>query len=128
MAYQKLAILASKLHQRTVEGRIDWELTTIDGIYQASFANYSVRISVQPSRETEDDDVKIVVLDDQGLEMESFLDVDFDRVEFQETAGAGSSAYKIMKDTYDSARRVALGSERAINEILADLDDDGIPF
>ena len=124
MTYQKLAILACRLHQRTVEGKIDWELTTANGVYQASFVNYSIRISVQPSRATEEDDIRIVVLDDEGFEVESFLDVDFDSASFKEIAGPDSNPYKIMRNTYDSARRTALGSEKAINEILADLDDD----
>ena len=125
MAYKKLAVLAHRLHQRTLEGKVDWELTANTDVYQASFASYAIRISTQPSRESPGAvDVEISVVDDEGLVVESFLDVDLPREMFEEVAGTERHPYQDMKETYDTARRLALGSEKAINEILLDLDDD----
>lgn len=129
MAHDKLAILVRKLHQRTIEGRLEWEVTATSGVYQTSFANYSINISKQQSQERyapEDaEDVRLSILNDEGAELESFLDVDLPDSEFEDSVGQSARAYRIMSETYDSARRYALGSEQAIDEILLDLEDAG---
>lgn len=127
MAYRKLASLACRLYQRTYDGEVDWEETASTGVYQASFADYSIIISLQPPQSGGDSDVKISIIDDVGNEVESFLDVDLES-EWLIDLGIIETPFKIMKDTYDTARRAALGSEKAIDEILAVLENDGIPF
>lgn len=125
MAYQKLAVLAHRLHQRTIEGRLEWEVTATSEVYQTSFANYSINISKLESRSEIKPDIEISVFDDEGVELESFLDEDLSDSMFEEFAEPDTNAYQIMSETYDVARRTALGSEKAINEILSNLDDSG---
>ena len=112
-----------------MKGKLEWEVTATSGVYQASFANYSINISKQQSQEPhapeEAEDIRISVLDDEGTELESFLDVDLPSAMFEEFAEPETNAYRIMSDTYDSARRYALGSEKAIDEIILDLGDEG---
>ena len=127
MAYRKLANLACKLYQKTIQGDVNWEETAWTGTYQASFADYSILISLQPSHKGGEDDVKISIRDGEGNEIESFLDVDLEDSWLLEF-GVVETSYSLLKDTYDTARRAALGSEKAINEILSVLEDDGIPF
>ena len=121
MAYQKLASLAHKLYQRTIDGKIGWELTTMNGVYQASFADYSIQISQVTSRGGGAEDIKVSIVDGEGTEIESFLDAELSE-EWLFEMGVPKSSYEIMKDTYDTARRLALGSEKAVNDILSELD------
>ena len=127
MAYQKLAVLTYNLHIRTEDGTINWEETAIDGVYQASLANYTVTISLQESRTAEGNDVKISIINNEGSEVESFLDIDLEEGWFQQI-DVYEAPYNIMNNIYEVARRTALGSEKAINDILSELSDEEVPF
>ena len=61
---------------------------------------------------------------DDGVEVEAFTDEDLDGEMFEEVAGPGRHPYGDMQETYDKARRRAMGSEKAIDEILLDLEGD----
>ena len=128
MAYPKLAHLVYKLHEKALTGNILWEETATNGVYQASFVDYSIQISTQPSREVDGEEVgvRFSIIDSQGNQVESFLDADLDQKWFKEF-GLTDNPYKIMIDTYGIARRSALGAEKAVNDILSELDDV-IPF
>ena len=123
MAYSKLADLTTSLYQRTIEGKIDWEITTMDGVYQTSLANHSIQISLQPSRTAEGDDIRISIINDEGNEVESFLDVDM-KMEWFNAIGEDQHPYKIMLEFYHLVRRTALGAEKTISDILGELNDD----
>lgn len=125
--YQKLGDLAFRLHLKTVNGSIDWKETVTVGVYQASFTNYSIQISIQPSETNEGEDVKISVIGGEGNEIESFLDVDI-QTSWLRDLGSAASPYEMMYETYEIARRSALGTEEAINKILSELEDDDILF
>ena len=127
MAYKKLATLTFGLYRETAKGRVSWEETTSTGVYQASFSNYSVTISLEDSQEGAEHDVRISIFNDEANVIESFSDIDLD-VEWFREIDANDTPYKIMHGLYETARRIALGSEQAINDILSELDDDGIPF
>ena len=126
-AYQKLADLAYMLYHRTRKASIDWKEAVTPGVYQASFSDYSIQISLHGSQNTSDSDVKISVINDNGNEIESFSDFDIER-EWLKKFGVEITPFKIMYETYEIARRSALGTEQAINKILSELDDDPIPF
>ena len=126
-AYQKLADLAYMLYQRTLKASIDWKEAVTPGVYQASFSDHSIQISLRGSQNTLDSDVKISVIDDNGNEIESFYDVDIEQGWLQKF-NVEITPFQIMYETYETARRSALGTEQAINKILSELDDDPIPF
>lgn len=123
MAYEKLGILAVKLRDRTVAGDVNWEETAKTGVYQATFSDNTIQISLSLSEVPDEVDVTVVVLNDVGNEIESFTDSDIGPLIEDETA------YKVMRETYDTARRMALGTEQVINSIIEALDEsDKIPF
>ena len=122
MAYRRLAELTYRLYRKTLEGKIDWEVTASVDVYQASLASHSILISVQPSQTAAGEDVKIVIVDGEGNIVETFLDVDLDVSWFSEM-GAELGPYTLMLDLYNQARRFALGSEKSIQDILNELDD-----
>ena len=75
----------------------------------------------------EGEDVKISVIGEEGNEIESFLDVDI-QTSWLRDLGSPASPYEMMYETYEIARRSALGAEEAINKILSELEDDDILF
>ncbi|MCY4394982.1 MAG: hypothetical protein OXC10_07605 [Rhodospirillaceae bacterium] len=121
-AYEKLAVLAYALYQRTKIGRVNWEVTVSDGVYQASFSDYSIKISLQVSqRDQSAEDVKISVIGDEGNEIESFTDEDI-QVEWLPEFSEFDNCYQMMYQTYEIARRSALGTEKAIDQLLSELE------
>jgi len=130
MSYKKLAKLTSNLQRRTLSGKIDWQETAWRDMFQASLANYSVRVSLVESQSAEGQDVKISIVNEEGVEVESFRDVDLKQQWFSEVGTAGHP-YEVMLNIYQTARRAALGSEKAVSDILEELDkldEDEIPF
>jgi hypothetical protein len=125
----KLHVLVRKLTQYTQSGKLQWETTPTDGIYQASFPNYSVRLFHRPSADQEGAlDYWLEVLDEQGAVVDEFSDT-----ALQQTGFTG--AYKFMENLFQSARRSAMGADRAIDSILSaleekapELKDDDMPF
>ena len=125
MAYKELVELAYGLYKRTNSGKINWGETVEEDVYQASLANYSVRISLEDSETTAPNDVRITIINSEGSVIESFTDVDL-RDEWHGNLEIDESPYVIMLNMYEIARRTALGSEKAIRDILKELDDDEI--
>ena len=121
MAYKKLAVLTGDLYKKTLSGKIDWEETALKEVYQTSVANYSLRISREAAS------VRITIVNELGNEIETFLDDDLSPAWFVEI-GITDNPFIVMKSMYEIARRRALGSEQAIDNILRELDDDALPF
>ncbi len=126
-AYKKLAHLAYLLHQKTVKGEIDWKETVLNGEYQASFSNYSIQISLVNSQGSPEACVKMSVIGEGGDEIESFTDEDIE-LQWLSEFESNLSPYVMMHDTYGAARRLAVGAEKAINQILSELVDDVNPW
>jgi len=118
MSYKKLSTLVTNLLRSSNLGTVSWEETAKKNAYQAAFGTNVLQIS-----SSGEIDYKIAIFDENGVEIESFEDTDI--AEYFDEDGP---AYKVMGELYDVARRRALGSEQAIDEILAILKDDEIPF
>lgn len=119
MAYKELAVLASNLHKKTLDGSIGWEETALKDVYQTSLADYSLRISLEAAM------VRIAIVNEVGTEIETFVDEDLSP-EWLHEIGVDEHPYTMMKSVYEIARRRALGAEQAVNEILKVLDDDDV--
>ena len=127
MAYKELADLTARLYRTSLEGQVNWEETVLKDVYQASLANYSVRISLEESQSSMQSDVRISIVNSEGTIVESFSDVDLDP-EWLNEFQIEESPYRIMLNTYEVARRTALGAEKAIKDIVRELRDKEIPF
>jgi len=114
MASDKMVELVKKLVQRTVEGKVPWEQTESDGVFQAAFPGYAVRIF---SRLEENRfDYVLCLFNEEGVKIEEVTDVDLrDKI---------PAAFLIMKEMHDAARRKAMGVEEALDRILAELDKE----
>jgi hypothetical protein len=120
MADSKYWTLVRRLNAETKRGRIVWERTSQDGAYQAAFPGYTIVLTE---------------LDAPSMKYMRILNADGDVVEVvsDEEIDEGSrdhAAYKLMTETYKSARRQAMGIDTALDAILGTLGeaDDEIPF
>ena len=118
MANPKQMALIQHLHERSLDGTLEWTDSIIRSAFEVSLSNYTIRVSM------ENDDYRVNILDGQGRTVESFTDVDLDK-------GAGELThryYKMLSEIYDMARRIAYGVDEALNNILDELKKGKIPF
>ena len=109
--FDKLAIITKQLIDKTNQGKIEWEVTDVDGVFQTPFLNATIRISYNPLKSG----IIIEIYNEEGLMLEQFNDDDI--------GSAMTSSFDRMSDLYDAARRKALGAEQAIDSILDQLKD-----
>lgn len=115
MAYAKYKELVDALDQKTRDGKVDWKQSPTEGVFHAAFPGYSIKIS---RHETDFGayDIKIAIFDESGQVIEEFFDG-----EVSEFDTDNRSYYKVMLALYDIARRVALGSDKALDTIINSL-------
>ncbi len=120
--YPKLVKLITRLHKRTMRGAIHWEETSKPGKFQTAFPGYTINIFTKPSKDNPDAlDYYLQIYNDSGNLVEEVLDIDFDDKEI---------GFNLMREMYETARRIASGTEQAIDTLLSNLgeSDDDIPF
>jgi hypothetical protein len=113
MAADKYQHLVERLVAKTDRGEVDWKEAAGSDTFQVSFANYSLTLSVSQNREGSTLYV-ISILNSEGRTVDSFSDEDLD--------DGGGRYYPIMGELYHKARRQALGVDKALDEILGQLD------
>ena len=126
MSEEKVGRLVVLLLDKTVRGELRWEQTETEGVYQAAFPSYSARIASQPTREDgRGVDYVLGIYNEEGAKVHEVDDIDL-----REGMGGGSEAYKTMQQLYQAARRIAMGVEDAVDDILSFLheDEEEIPF
>jgi hypothetical protein len=122
MSYQKIVDLIKRIRSATSDGDIAWHETERDGVFQASFSNYSTRISKGNSYHDEGvEQYFLSILNDDGDTIEKVGDED-GRDEKERAL-----LYGVMKEIYDTARRQSMGVDKAIDEILREIGDE-LPF
>jgi hypothetical protein len=123
MADDKLVKLVRGLNKQTLAGKIAWESTDRVGVFEVSYPNYSIRISVKEKETSED--IWITIINDLGDTVESFSDVTI--------SSSLPNSYRVMSNIYAEARRIAMGVNAALDEILGDMglyddEEEDIPF
>ncbi|RLU07405.1 hypothetical protein CS078_10325 [Pseudomonas prosekii] len=114
MSHEKIARIVMGVIRRTGDGKIDWETTERTGVFQASFPNYSIRLST-----IEGDlgvDYWFAIINNEGATIERVSDVDL--------SSNIEAAFEEMGNLYSAARRIALGVEKALDELLEIIDRD----
>ena len=124
MARTKLQQLVFRLATQTDAGRIQWEATDLDGVYQASFSSSAVHILELPNSDHPDEmDIVLRIYNEAGRLVEEIRDPDI--------AGGdvtASAAYSTMKDMFGAARRYAMGVEQVIDKLNSELEENELPF
>jgi len=105
-----------KLRVRTDEGKVKWERTADEGVYQSSFASYTVRVLPRPGN-LRPADYAMQILDQEGSVVEEILSEDLTNM----ANLSASIAFDLMRDLYGSARRRAMGVDEALDELMKSL-------
>jgi hypothetical protein len=123
MSLPKQAGMVKKLAQLTKEGLIDWKSSLNQSSFQVSFRDNTIRIT---TRDRGDEvDILIQLLNGNGEIVEIFSDVDLGNISTE----SGQTWFNLMQELLENARRKALGADKVLDEIIADLDKaDDIPF
>jgi hypothetical protein len=113
-SFDKAYNLVKKIHEKTLNGDIQWEETAREGIYQAAFPNYTVQIDAEPSS------LKnrllmytLSIFNEEGKRLEDITDTDL---------SGYSDSYTLMEELYRAARGIAMSVETAIDDILTSLE------
>jgi hypothetical protein len=121
MADSKIINFVETLKFKTINGKVVWEATSTEGVFMASFSNYSVQISQEYFSSPSELDLVLKILNNDGSIIEVISDVDLKE--------SYDNSYLFLNELYSVARRQAMGVENAIDSILAELaKDDEIPF
>jgi hypothetical protein len=111
--------LITQLHKQSAEGKVTWQKTLDDGVFQAGFPNYTIKLS---TRQNPDDrtalDYVLRILDADGETIEEIADTELSAPNFSR-----QEAYLLMKELYSTARRISMGVEKALDSILSELSN-----
>ena len=119
MAQSKIARLVQRIHDKTSKGELDWEEAVKENCYTVAFPNYSVQIRFSQNP-LGGEDYYFSIYNEQGKMIESVNDETLDG---SESPPEEEYYFKLMRNIYDSARRLALGTDEAIDSILEDLGE-----
>jgi hypothetical protein len=106
MATAKIVELATLIHEKTRIGEVRWEKTTNARTFQTSFPKYAVQI-FSPAAGM----ATLLVYNGEGSLIE----------ELSWPAAVSAQIGSVLVDTFETARRQALGVDNAIEEILGNL-------
>lgn len=121
----KQALLATRIYNKTMAGELDWKQSVREGWYQISFANYSVRLGAVHNQQEEEPDIVLEIINDSGEIADSFSDLTLQRSGDPPPGGA-QFWYPVLKELHARTRRIALGADKAIDDILNQLNDDDL--
>ena len=121
MSKEKYTRIVRGLFDRTMSGQLNWVLSFEDGVYQADFPNHSLQIMRWINDDMVGDDIIIKIKNKEGMLIESFSDVNIDSADIP----GNDSSFTYMNKIYETARRQALGVDKALDEIIDDLE---MPF
>lgn len=118
MISNKIYKLARRLFQMTQEEKLEWRETAREGVYQLIVDDYVVRMAEVPGEDAKDVPGYVLeVCNAKGTVLEQITAADFnDRMH---------DSMEFMQDLYLRVRRVALGTETALDHILERLEEDG---
>lgn len=112
MTEEKLAALLTRLHDRTMAGKLDWEETTRKNFYQVAFPEYAIRIGPD-----DHGDLVLRLYNKDNVLMEEVA------ANQLESHLRGIPALVMMQDLYTAAKRKALNTDKALDELIASLDE-----
>jgi hypothetical protein len=116
VADKKLEDLVYKLAERTRSGKLAWEGTARQGVYQAAFPNYYVNLFDRDAPDGTTDYV-LRIFNREGTLVDEIADVDFARERERVP-----TPYITMQEMFNQARRIVMGADQAVDEILASLE------
>lgn len=122
MALSKPKRLVKALFEKTQQGAIDWQDSFAPDTFQVSFKDHTVQIAIKEGSAEGSQLVTLSVLNDQGVVVDRFNDEELDHE--NDGNNARLAWYKMMLELHNLALRHARGADKALNEILSEIEDD----
>jgi hypothetical protein len=120
MADNKSADLIVKLRNKTLSGDVSWEGTENEGVFQAALTNYTLQILTRRTPyQSGGSEFVLKIFNGEAQLIDEIADTDI-----QEHI---SNASEIMSDLYQRARSIAMGLDKAIDNIISELGEDPSP-
>ncbi|MEN6441924.1 MAG: hypothetical protein ABFD97_25465 [Syntrophobacter sp.] len=120
---EKQAEFVKRLHGRTLDGDLNWYKTESDGVFQFQFPDYLVQVYQRWADDNEDTVYTYIsIFNKEGGLIDTFNDTALSE---SESMGADSTFF--MVDLYENARRIAMGMEQALDNLIYILDQEVIP-
>ena len=93
---------------------LEWKEAVFPDAFETSFPSYSLLIGTEEGRNGTD--YYIFIVGANGEIVDRFTDVDISQ------SSEGFDAFSKMREIHDSARRIAKGADKALDEILGELE------
>jgi hypothetical protein len=116
-ARDKQKRLVNLLIRNTFLGELRWQPTQDPTAFIAALRTGSVRVSLAKSVHGRTH-IEVETYTGEGALAEVFSDSDLDAFEFSDRPW-----HRKMKDLHESARRASTGSDKVINDLLAELNE-----
>ena len=114
MIDEKMVTLAKLIHGKTIKGKIKWERTGKKTAFQASFNECTIKISQENDQNDDINFYSISLYNNEGLLAEEATEY--------ELMNIWGEAKQSLRELYFHARRIALGADKTIDEIIASLE------
>ena len=109
---EKLVALLRRVYEKTQNGELRWEQTANPNAFTVSFARFSLSLERIPETEDVAELILLRISNDQGRTVEELYGNQARRIGFED-----------MHDLFDRARRIAMGFDEALDELLVELDE-----
>ena len=106
MSNSKMLTILHQIHDLTIGGKLEWEQTDKEEIYQISFIAHDIRIFM--NMKSTGTDFMLAIYNDNGILIDELSGTDAD---VEEYFGDPDQSYKFFSETYEKAREYALGLE-----------------
>jgi hypothetical protein len=118
--------LIKRLAKFVDDGAGDWQPTEVPGTFRLATKSGSLKIHLESGDEGEAPDVTFSIYNERGRLVDQFNDRDLTRSLARPSNS--ESWYQMARRVFDHSRRKAMNAEEIITKMIADLDDDDIPF
>jgi hypothetical protein len=113
---EKLVTLVRRLHDRG--GAVMWDKTDEEDTFETEFAGFAVQVAESDEGEPV---YTLRIFDETGALLDEFTDEDLTEILNQTEPTEPNVMFALMQDIHRSARRSALGVDKAIDAILGAL-------
>lgn len=113
---QKQKELIHKLIAKSGLDEIEWEKTAFPSTFRASFPTYSVSIALDEILATGSSEYVCYIHDASGKLIDRFSHADLAALN-----RLGETSFELMQDLYELARRRALGTDQALDDLLGQI-------
>ena len=126
MSYQKIEIFIEKLLRKSLLGFIEWEPTEDQSVFKVSFPDYSITISQHINTHeaeklwTKEEEEFIYYV----LSIYNNKDILIDKVNDKDLSEQYDDASKFFKNLYETVRRISMGADKALDELIKELGED----